>query len=328
MKCLAMDFGGSSVKVAVVDEYGNLTKKKRLPTPLESKAQFINMVTELYQNVKVEVDGIAISIPGYVDSEKGQLKESGVYQNLWGCNIPELLIDLDVPVAVENDGNCGALSEVWCGALRGCSDGVVVILGSGIGGGIVKNGKIHHGKYATSGEISYMILKPGQYGFANSPIFDIGMIGMTYKMCVAKNLDLSIQDAGETLIAIDKTNEGDTLRKEKKLLIKADGQQMFKWLDEGDEEIEGIYKEFIQNLAAMINNIQVIYAPEKIAIGGGLSLQTRIFDDVKKELDKFYFSMGIGEYVHAEVVPCQYLDETNLLGATYNFMLKNQSLSS
>lgn len=323
MQCLAMDFGGSSVKTALADETGCLRKRRKIAAPLESREQFVSTVTEVYRNLDTKVDGIAISIPGYVDADEGKLKGSGMYRKLWGENIPDLLKHLEVPVTVENDGNCGALSEVWTGALKGCRDAAVLILGSGIGGGIIKNGRVHHGKGFSSGEVSYMILNPGNYGFMNSTVFHVGMIGMTYKMCLAKHLDLSVQDASETLIEINRTNEGSTLRPGEGNPVRADGKQMFRWLEEGDREIEKIYQCFIQNLAAMINNIQVTYAPEKIAIGGGLSLQKRVLDDLRQELEAYYRSMGIDSVLHAEVVPCRFLDETNLLGAAYQFMLKN-----
>lgn len=321
MKSLAMDFGGSSVKTAIIDENGILEKLEKYPAPLKSREAFIELVRKVHQENKEEVAGISISIPGYVNAEDGSLAESGVYQKLWGCNILEILSEIKCPIAIENDGNCGALSEIWLGSLKGCRDGVVLILGSGIGGGIIKDGKIHHGKNFASGEISYMILKPGKYGFKYSPIYDVGMIGMTYKMCLAKKLSLQVQDAADTLLAIHKMNAEDGAETGE-LQIKADGKQLFQWLDQKDEAIEEIYYDFIQNLAAIINNIQVMYAPQKIAIGGGLSLQKRIFDDVRSELGKYYLSMGIGNNVHAEIVPCKFLDETNLLGAAYNFMQK------
>lgn len=320
VRCLSLDFGGSSVKYGIVDQDGRLGKIERVPAPLESREQFVELVKELYGKVKEEVDGIAISMPGYIDARTGTLSHTGMYQQLWGICIPQLLQELKCPVTVENDGNCGALSELWKGALEGCRDGAVIMLGSGIGGGILKEGKIHHGKSAAAGEISYMILKPGKYGFGNSAIFDIGMIGMTYKMCLAKKLDLSVQDYRETLIAIDGMNAESPLRGGQLKRIKADGKQMFVWLEEGDPEIARIYDEFIENLAALVNNIQVVYAPEKIAIGGGLSTQERVFADLQKELEKFYASMGMEDALKADVCACKYLDETNLLGAAYHFM--------
>lgn len=324
MRCLSLDFGGSSVKYGIVDQNGGLSEISRAPAPLESREQFVRLVKELYKGVEAKVDGVAISIPGYVDAKTGTLSHSGMYQKLWGICIPQLLRDLNCLVTVENDGNCGALSEFWKGALTGCQDGVVIMLGSGIGGGMIKEGKIHHGRGAAAGEISYMILKPGKYGFMNSAIFDIGMIGMTYKMCLAKKLDLSVQDYAETLLAIDSMNPESPLKDGQLKKIKADGKQMFCWLEEGEPEIEKIYREFIENLAALVNNIQVVYAPERIAIGGGLSTRKQVFSDLKLELERFYTSLGIDSTLKADVTACKYLDETNLLGAAYHFMTKRE----
>lgn len=102
--------------------------------------------------------------------------------------------------------------------------------------------------------------------------------------------------------------------------IKADGVQIFKWLSEGDSDAEEIYKNFIRSLAVVVNNIQVCYSPEKIAIGGGLSLAGRIFEDLNEELEKYYEGMQFGKELRAKVVKSRYLNDCNLIGATYNYI--------
>ena len=102
---------------------------------------------------------------------------------------------------------------------------------------------------------------------------------------------------------------------------KSDGIQIFKWLSEGDPAVEPIYRNFIRSLAVVVHNVQICYAPEKIAIGGGLSLEKRIFEDLGKELQDYYRGMDIGETLHADIVKCRYLHECNLIGAMYNYLL-------
>jgi predicted NBD/HSP70 family sugar kinase len=322
MKCLACDFGGSSVKTALVDQDANLIEPGKQKAPLGSVEEFIDTVGRLYDRSRNDIDGIAISIPGYIDPTTGYLTGSGVYRALYDHSIVDLLKDrCPVNIAVENDGKCGALAEAWKGALADCVDGAVIILGSGIGGGIIKNKRIHSGRGFTAGELSYLIAKTGDYSIINCAYMQAGMLGMTYKLCKAKRLDLSIQDSGDVLEWLDEQMHPGSSRSNVGLgNVKADGVQLFRWLEEGDEAANRVYREFITALTAIVHNTQILYGPENIAIGGGLSLQGRVFTDLDAELNKCYESMGIPKALRAVVVKSRYLEECNLVGAMYNYL--------
>lgn len=326
MKILALDFGGSSVKYGIVDENAVISQSGKRPAPLASVEEFTDAVESLYRQYKDEVEGIGISIPGNVDPESGILFENGVYQELYGNSITELVKEkCGVPVAVENDGKCGALSEAWKGSLQDCKDGAVIILGSGIAGGIIKDHVIHSGKGFNAGEFSFQITHPGEYSMLTTAFMSVGMLGVTYKLCKMKNLDLSIQDSSPSMYMFDsmfasryKTLPGEPLK------IRADGRQFFQWVEEGDEDALKVYREFIVALGALIVNIQICYAPEKIVIGGGLSANDRVLPDLQTEIDQYYTNIGLGEKMRAEVVRSAYLGESNLFGATYNYILHNK----
>lgn len=133
--CLALDFGGSAVKHALVGEDAAVHRAGRSPAPLDSPAQFVDLVLDLYERAGPGVDGIAISIPGYVDPDTGHLFDTGAYRNLYNRNVVELIAKaIPARITVENDGKCGALAEAWNGALSTCRDGAVVLLGTGVGG--------------------------------------------------------------------------------------------------------------------------------------------------------------------------------------------------
>jgi len=179
MKCLACDFGGSSVKYAIVDDQANITEHGKLPAPLDSIDQFRDTLGELYDRFEDKIDGIAISLPGYIDPNIGFLFESGVYMPLYNKSIPEILKErCPVNIAVENDGKCGALSETWNGALKDVNDGAVIILGSGIAGGIVKDKHIHWGKGFAAGELSYLLTSTDSHTYKDMTLMHVGMLGM------------------------------------------------------------------------------------------------------------------------------------------------------
>lgn len=329
MNVLALDFGGSSVKYGIVDENAVISESGKLPAPLSSKEEFVDMVKNLYEKYKDTVEGISISIPGNVDPESGMLFENGVYQKLYGNSIIELVKEkCMVPVAVENDGKCGALSEAWKGALKDCRDGAVIILGSGIAGGLIKDHRIHSGKNFNAGEFSFQVINPGEYSMLTTAFMSVGMLGVTYKLCKMKNLDFSVQDSSPSMDLFDSLfaskypkHTGEPLK------IKADGKQFFRWVEEGDEDARKIYREFIVALGALVVNTQICYAPEKIVIGGGLSANEHIIKDVQAEIEKYYSGIGLGEKMKAEVVRSSYLGESNLFGAAYNYLIRNGGMA-
>lgn len=324
MKCLACDFGGSSVKYALVDDKAQLQGSAKLPAPLDSIEQFVNTVGSLYDKFREQIDGIAISMPGYIAPESGFLFDSGAYMPLYGHSIIDLLKErCPVPIAVENDGKCAALAEIWNGSLVGCNNAAVVILGSGVAGGIIKDGKIYGGTDYVAGEFSYLITDPKQHNDLAYAYMSAAMNGLTYRICKAKNIDLSIQNSGSVLEMIDRrvgmpyADPNASLKK-----IKANGVQIFKWMREGDPQAEKVYRQFINALAVVIHNIQICYAPEKIAIGGGLSLEECIFTDLQEELQQYYKGISLGKQLQANIVKSRYLSECNLVGAAYNYITR------
>ena len=167
MKLLALDFGGTFVKYGLVDDDANVSEKGEVPAPLGSLDSFLKVITDLYDRFREQIDGIAISMPGVLDSDSGFAYSGGAYTAIvQNQNILALLKEkVPVPCAVENDGKSAVLAEAWKGALEGVSDGAACIIGSGLGGGIIMDGKLRKGAHFASGEISGLMMESGQYGF-------------------------------------------------------------------------------------------------------------------------------------------------------------------
>ena len=323
MKCLVFDFGGSSVKYGIVDDQAKILFSDKLPAPLDSEDTFMEAIKMIYGQHKAEADGIALSLPGIIDSESGMHYGSGAYRRiLKNKNIMEMVSQAcRTKTVVENDGKCGALSEAWTGALQDVRDGVVLILGTGIGGGVIIDKKIHRGFNFSAGEFSFTVTKFSGYTITNEAWVNVGIIGMTYKLCKWKNLDISFQDAGDTLVKYDKLLKADyPVHTQPPKKIKVDGKQIFKWIDEGDEDALKVYEEFMSSMVVLIHNIQTCFAPPKIVIGGGLSRVERLLPDIENELNKFYTRCCIPDTLFANLQRSRYLDECNLLGAMYSFI--------
>ncbi len=319
--CLVCDLGGSSLKYALIDDAANISNSGQLPAPLDSIEQFVHTVGALYDRFP-EVDGLSISIPGSVDPATGLLRGSGAYQALYGLNLRALLSErCPVNIAVENDGKCAVLSEAWKGALVDKRDGAVVVLGSGIAGGFMNNRELHHGTQFNAGEISFIMTDPRDLSLMGTALMSCGMFGMTYKMCKAKNLDIAAQDSSAIIQYLDTLFHSRYPEPSSKPLdVKADGKQIFRWLEQGDEDAQRIYGEFLSSLAVVVHNIQVSFGPEVIVIGGGLSRQERVLTDLQHELSQLYTAIDLAPDLRAHTVRSKYQEETNLVGAMYNYL--------
>ena len=160
-KYLAFDVGGTSVKYAVVNEEGGVSSSNKFKTPdtLEKMYQEIENVAHEYQ----DVEGIALSMPGAVDSDGGIIYGSSAIDYIHGPNIKEDLKQrLNKDVEFENDANCAALAEVWKGVACHENDCCFIVSGTGIGGAVIKDRHVHHGNALHGGEFGYMIMRYDQ----------------------------------------------------------------------------------------------------------------------------------------------------------------------
>lgn len=322
MKCLVLDYGGSSVKYAVVGDDAVMTQNGSAAAPLGSLEEFLDSVAALYESVKGEVEGIAMSLPGFIDPDTGMHFGSGVYGDLLkGKNVKELVSKrCGCNVSLENDGKCGALAEAWKGSLSDVKNGAVLVLGSGVGGGVIVDGRVLHGRNTTAGEFSFLLT--GRKGnFFDAGFMSVGIMGMTYEVCKRKNLDLTIQDAAPMMDFFDSVaaSEYPTFT-EAPAKIKADGRQIMQWAAEGDPVAVDVYQKFLHSLAMMCENIQITLAPDRIVIGGGLSRAETLLDDLRAEIDKLCKDSMIDDVMKAEVVRSKYTNECNILGAMYNYI--------
>ena len=293
---LVIDVGGTAVKFALMDGTSAILEKDEIPTPMTGLEDYLKALEGIYRRYEGRVRGIAMSVPGSIDSDPGYLITGGALQDfVHDINLRELLEErCGVPVRIENDAKCAALAEVWTGSLKDCKDAVVIVLGTGVGGGLIKDGQVHKGKNFTAGELSFLItgddLSDKHSYFSNLG----GTMGLKEKAAAAMGMDPEVLN----------------------------GRMIFERANKGDEAVIAAIDEFTRPLARLIYNIQVFYDPEKIAIGGGISRQPLLIELIRKNLENIYENMiypvVIGQ--KAEVVCCKYLSDSNLIGALRHFL--------
>lgn len=161
----AADLGGTHLRMALVDDDGSIHKQLKQRTPkgdspdgiveaLVSAAQ--QWTSELWSPVAASV-----MVPGAVDRDKAVIVQAPNLPSLTRFGLKaELQRRLGWPVFLENDANAAAVGEMWLGAARGCTDVISVTLGTGVGGGVILNGKLWRGSHGSAGEIGHTTVDP------------------------------------------------------------------------------------------------------------------------------------------------------------------------
>lgn len=294
---LVFDIGGSFVKFATITKDGEITFKDKIPTVLDQGITgFIASLEKVYQQFKGKVEGIAISTPGAVDVEKGIVYNGGNLPFLHEVCLQDVVSKCcdNLPVAVENDGKCAGLAEVWIGSAKDVQDAIVIAFGTGIAGAVIKNKRIHRGNRLIAGEVSFLLnemdrhKKPVIWAHQNSAL----LLGA--KLSLKKGLD---QDA-------------------------LNGEKFFEMLNASDEDAEEILKDFCYSAAVHFYNCQLLFDPDLICIGGGISEQPRLIEELVNQVEAIWDKVPhIGK---PQVVKCKFNNDSNLLGALYNFMQLHQ----
>lgn len=262
MYYIGIDVGGTNLKAGLVREDGQILAVERTPLAFENPEQFARTLAQLGESVlrqagvpASEVVSAGIGIPGAVAG--GDI--------LYTCNIPLRDVPLsrlfrqylDVPVLLENDANCAAVGEWLCGAGRGTQQFIVVTLGTGVGGGLILNGKLCSGS-GMVGEVGHMVIQHGgapcncgRRGCWEAYASATGLIRMTRE---------AMEAHPESLLHTVAAQNGCV-----------EGRTAFDAAVQGDETALGLCRDYVSYLAAGVTNLINILQPEAVAIGGGVA---------------------------------------------------------
>ena len=139
---LVMDIGGSHIKYAIMTE-DTILEKGEVVTPLDNVEHLIDVLVTLIKRFEPRVKGLAMSVPGRINTKEGIMHTGGYlgYMHDYPL-VAELSKHTSLNVTIENDAKCAAKAELWKGSMKGIDTGLVVVLGSGIGGSVIINGKL------------------------------------------------------------------------------------------------------------------------------------------------------------------------------------------
>lgn len=297
MKYLVFDIGGSAIKYSVMTEEAEFISRGKVKTPTDSFETFREVIGSIYDEHKDDIEGIAISMPGIIDSDNGYAYTGGFLKyNDRRAIVKDLQERCPCEIVVENDGKAAAIAEVWKGSLKDNDDGIVIILGTGIGGGIIKDRKLHRGKHFMAGEFSFIQTNTSEpYGIGGFWAYLNSAVGLVAKVAEAKGINVK----------------------------ELDGVQAFELMNNGDKEALELLEKYTRDLAVQIYNLQCLFDPEKICIGGGISAQNILHEYIVKNVKEYYKNLNLG-IPEAQVERCCFGNESNQIGALYNFLTKKE----
>ena len=274
--CFGIDVGGTTIKIGFFKNNGEVLDKWEITTRTENFGE--NILADICEALESklvkegisldEIEGIGIGLPGPV------LADGTVLQcvNLgWGTfNVEQKLSEMfhGIKVKAGNDANVAALGEAWKGGGKGYDDIVMITLGTGVGGGVIINGKILTGYNGGAGEIGHMHMQDGE-----EEQCDCGRHGCLEQYASATGV---VRVAKRTL---EKASEDTALRNHADLTAK----DVFDEAKAGDKVALEVVDEVCGILGAALSNIACVVNPEVIVIGGGVSKAGDILTDAVKK---------------------------------------------
>jgi glucokinase len=305
-----VDIGGTKIKLGLVkEEDGTLMAKGKIPFVHEGyKVVFGQIAAELNRLLEEtghsieEVGSMGLAVPGSIDREQGRVIHA---HNLDFHDVPAV-VEIKrhfprIPVYLGNDANAAALGELCCGAFRGYRTAVLLTIGTGVGGGIICEGKMFNGGQDHGVELGHMMLKYG--GLRCS----CGNYGCVEAYCTATWL----MEEGRKLIDDGKKSlVGERAQGNPQ---KVDGKMVVDAARDKDPYAMEIMETFVDNLSAAITSISALMDPEIIAIGGGISGAGDIlFQPLREKVkEKSFFKT---EY---NIVPAHLGNDAGIIGAAY-----------
>lgn len=262
---IGVDVGGTNLVAGVVNKQGDILAKAKCPTRSDKGADTIiadikDIISQACVNAGIsekEMVSIGIGIPGPVDNQAGEV--------VFTANLPLSRIPIaamikekwNVRTFLLNDADAAAFGEAYAGSAKGCAHMVLITLGTGLGGGMVINGKINTGFNNIGGEIGHIVIEH------NGRPCNCGRKGCWEKYASASGLITLTREQMER-------EAGSAMWRIAPSLEKVDGRTAFLAAKEGDEAGKAVVALYLEYLAGGLSNIVNIFQPEVICIGGGV----------------------------------------------------------
>ena len=295
---IGVDLGGTNLRAAAVDTEGEIVELIDTPTDghrgnqavLDAIAGAIDTLRDTHG--RSGLLGIGVGVPGFIRIEKGVITDSPNLPSMQNYPMRDLLSEMvDAPVILENDANAAALGEKWKGAGKGVDDLVLLTLGTGIGGGIILNGRIWHGMMGMGAEIGHITVNP------------------TGNPCGCGNVGCLEKHASATAIRAmaDMLFPGEDLSP----------KDLNELADHGNEKAKLVFDRVGEALGIAIATLTQIFNVPLYVLGGGVlpawpHFSGKMFEETQRRSFNFRYC---GE--QNRIVPAELGSHAGLIGAAY-----------
>ena len=304
---IGIDLGGTFIKGGIVDDQGNILVSDKIPTEREFggervTANIVSLCNQLLEKVNMSVSdvvGIGMGVPGMIDSKTGIVTFSNNFD--WeDFHIVDMIkAKIDLPVKIANDANVAALGETKFGCGKEYKNTVLLTLGTGVGGGIVIDGKLFEGNGSAGAELGHCVVQ------VDGEPCSCGVKGCLEAYASASALIRDTKRAMEKDKASAMWAVG--------TLDKVDGKTAFDYL-ETDASAKAVVDNYIKMLGAGITNYANIFRPEAVLLGGGVCAEgDRLIKPLQAILDRDIFAGARGPQV--KILVAELGNKAGLLGA-------------
>ena len=322
MQFLAVDIGGTEVKIGIVDDKGNVLRKTScsanydnyetplLKITLEGARRFVLEAAE-EKGVRtsspqeaaaaLELGGIGIATTGMVDKKRGRIAGAAAHiPHFLGSEFKQVFEEaFGLETQVMNDANSAAVAEHWTGSAKGCDNALILTLGTGIGGGIIVGGRILEGAHGYAGEVGHIVIKK------DGPMTHSGNHG-TYEFYGATKALVHLAEMRFEAAGLPVPEGG------------LNGRLIFEAVAAGNETAAATVRDWIDDIAVGIVNLIYIFDPEIVVIGGGVSVQLELLIKPLEEAVRRELMPVFAEKL--KMVPATHGNDAGMIGAVYGFL--------
>ncbi|WP_105903179.1 ROK family protein [Vibrio gangliei] len=297
---LVLDIGGSAVKYAIMTAQAEIITQGSYPSPTTTIDAFwqtfeANLLPLAQQ---YQVKGVAISAPGSVDCDSSIIYGHSALRYLHGPNFRQhIQHNYQLNCEIENDANCAALAELWRSDIQG--DICLLVIGTGVGGSMVINRKVHHGHHLHGAEFGYMFVGVDD---DNKPV--------TLSGCAATR---SLIQNSAKILGLEEHQ--------------LNGKAVFELAESGNKDIQAVIDKWYQMLAYGVYNVQYCVDPEQIILGGAISTRPDFVEQIERKLD-LIFAENPFSSVRPKLSVCEAGNDANLIGALYHYLQRQDLVTS
>ena len=310
-KRIGIDVGGTNVKIALVDDKGKIIYSNSVPTYANMGYEYtVNNIKQAIRDLMKEtktdsktIQGIGFDFPGQVDYKKGIVKLAPNIPGWVNVPIAKMIEDeFQIPTKIDNDVRCAALGELNFGAGKGCENFVCITVGTGVGSGLVVNGKLVRGAANAAGEIGHIKLQMN-----DGPICGCGDTGCLEAFASGPSIVAMAQD-------YLKSGKSTKFRE----LAGAEGEitpyLVAKAAEAGDPVARRIFEIIGTYLGMGLTSVINLLNPEKVIIGGGVAEAGELLlAPVRKTIQERAMVVARES---VEIVPAQLGNSAGVIGAS------------